>query len=269
MEWPHNGRVLGVPWAQHTKPTQAGELFTGFLENHEGILRENGTNVGREAWKSAPSQPHGGQTYSEYDHFRKIILKQAWGRLQWNKGKCRQSVTVLQCLANTLGGRKPPVWEARLSKISLRDQLDSLHALKLLLMLLHHKCGLHDLGSYLQPLNGLFTAWSKHDPFVKTGDRSSSAGQGWEGGGWAHSYQGIGHCGEIVMALTHICHSTVIIIVLKVGHVYEVQEGRKKRGKDTRQEEGKDREKKCSWEQQHGAMRRKAEIQHRDTHIIK
>lgn len=173
--------------------------------------------------------------------FQKNYIETGLRKTVVEQRKCRQWMSAQQCLANTLWGRNPPVWEVRLSKISTRDQLDSLHTLKLLLMLLHHKCSLHDLGSYLQPLNGFFTAWSEHHPFMKTGDRSSSAGQGWEGGGRAHSYQGIGHCGEIVMALTHICHSTIIIIVLKVGHVYGVQEGRKKRGKDTRQEKGKER----------------------------
>lgn len=50
----------------------------------------------------------------------------------------------------------------------------------------------------------------------------------------------------------------------------ESRRGERRGGKtQDKKKERKDREKKCSWEQQHGAMRRKVEIQQRDTQIIK
>lgn len=86
-------------------------------------------------------------------------------------------------------------------------------------------------ASYLEPFNCLLAAWSKHDALVQAGDRGSAAGQGREGGRGADPSDGVGHCGEIVMAVTQLCPSS-IVIVLKVGHIY----GRGRRdgpGRDT------------------------------------
>lgn len=74
-------------------------------------------------------------------------------------------------------------------------------------------------SSYLESFNCLFAARSKHDALVEAGNRGSAAGQGREGGRGADPGNGIGHCGEIVMAVTQLCPSS-IIIVLKVGHIY-------------------------------------------------
>jgi len=117
-------------------------------------------------------------------------------------------------------------------------------------------------ASYLEPFDSLFAAWSKHDTLVEAGDRGGTAGQGRQGGRGADPSDGVGHCGEIVMAVTQLCPSS-IIIVLKVGHIY----GRGRRdgpGKDTRT--GRDRErqrqekllgKRKEWS---GAARRKLAI---------
>lgn len=71
------------------------------------------------------------------------------------------------------------------------------------------------------------------------------------------------------MALTHICHSTIIIIVLKVGHVYEVQEREKKRERHkTERRKGKIEKRNAVGKQQHDAMRKKVEIQQRDIQTI-
>lgn len=75
------------------------------------------------------------------------------------------------------------------------------------------------LASYLEPFDCFFTAWSKHDALMEAGDGGSAAGQGRQGGRGADPGDGIGHCGEIVMAVTQLCPSS-IIIVLKVGHIY-------------------------------------------------
>lgn len=94
------------------------------------------------------------------------------------------------------------------------------------------------LASYLEPFNCFFAARSKHDALMKAGDRGSTAGQGRQRGRGADPSNCVGHCGEIVMAVTQFCPSS-IIIVLKVGHIYR-QGRRDGPGKDT--QTGKERE---------------------------